>query len=125
MVERDRSTEDIRQDIAKEKENISQKVDQIGERIKEKLDWREYAKDSPYWVLGVGVGLGYLASNVLIPRTTPMERIMGSISDEVRGSLGNMIPDAVNDNRPGLFKMALVGMATKAANTWLKKAMHR
>jgi hypothetical protein len=125
MVEKDRSTEEIRQDIAKEKEKISQKVDELGERIKEKLDWREYAKDSPYWVLGVGVGLGFLASKVIIPRTTPMERIMGTIADEVRGSFGNMIPDAVNDSRPGLVKMTLVGMATKAANTWLKKAMPR
>jgi hypothetical protein len=125
MVETDRSTEDIRQDIAKEKEKISQNVDQIGERIKEKLDWREYAKDSPYWVLGAGVGLGYLASKILIPRTTPMERIMGSISDEVRGSLGSMIPDAVNDTRPGLVKMTLVGLATTAAKTWLTKATHR
>jgi hypothetical protein len=125
MVERDRSTEDIRQDIAREKEKISQKVDQIGELIKEKLDWRAYAKDSPYWVLGAGVGLGYLASKVLIPRTTPMERIMDTITDEVRGSFGNMIPDAVNDSRPGLLKMTLVGMATKAANTWLKKAIPR
>jgi hypothetical protein len=125
MVEKDRSTEDIRQDIAKEKEKISQKVDQIGERIKEKLDWREYAKDYPYWVLGVGAGLGYLTSKVLIPRTTPMERIMGSISDEVRGALGGMIPDAVNDARPGLVKLTLVGMATKAANNWLKKAIPR
>jgi hypothetical protein len=125
MVEIDRSTEDIRQDIAKEKEKISQNVDQIGERIKEKLDWREYTKDSPYWVLGAGVGLGYLASKVLIPRTTPMERIMGTISDEFRGSLGSMIPDAVNDSRPGLVKMTLVGIATKAAKTWLTKATHR
>lgn len=123
MVERDRSTEDIRQDIDREKENISQNIDQIGERIKEKLDWRAYAKDSPYWVLGAGVGFGFLASKVLIPRTTPMQRIMGSITDEFRGSLGNLIPDAVNDSRPGLVSMSLVGLATKAANTWLKKAI--
>jgi hypothetical protein len=50
MDEIDRSTEDIRHDIAKEKEKISQNVDEIGERIKEKLDWRVYAKESPYWV---------------------------------------------------------------------------
>jgi hypothetical protein len=123
MVERDRSTEEIRQDIAKEKEKISQKVDELGERIKEKLDWREYAKDSPYVVLGVGAGLGYLASKVLIPRTTPLERIMGSISDEVRGSLGNMIPDAGNAARPGFLTMTVMGVLTKAANIWFRKVM--
>ena len=82
----ERSTEDIRQDIAKEKENISQTVEQIGERINEKLDWRGYVKDSPYWALGAAAGLGYLASRMFIRRTTPMERIMRPIAEEVRDS---------------------------------------
>ena len=56
----ERSTEDIRQDIAKEKENISQTIEQIGERINEKLAWRGYVKESPYWALGAAAGLGYL-----------------------------------------------------------------
>ena len=55
----ERSTEEIRQDIAKGEENISQTVEQIGERIKEKLDWRGYVRDSPYWALGVAAGLGW------------------------------------------------------------------
>jgi ElaB/YqjD/DUF883 family membrane-anchored ribosome-binding protein len=112
----ERSSEDIRQNIAKEKENISQKVDQIGERIKEKLDWREYVKDSPYLAIGVAAGLGYIGSRVLITRTTPMERIMDSIAGEVRGSLGGLIAG------PGLIKLTLLGIATKAAARWIKKA---
>ena len=116
----ERSSEDIRQDIAKEKENISQKVDQIGERIKEKLDWREYVKDSPYLAIGVAAGLGYIGSRVLITRTTPMERIMDSIAGEVRGSLGGLIPGAAG---PGLIKMTLLGIATKAAAGWIKNAI--
>ena len=115
----ERSSEDIRRDIAKEKENISQKVDQIGERIKEKLDWREYVKDSPYLAIGVAAGLGYIGSMVLIPRTPPRERIMDSIAGEVRGSLGGMIPGAAG---PGLIRMTLLGIATKAAAGWIKNA---
>jgi hypothetical protein len=49
----ERSTEDIRQDIAKEKEDISQTVEQIGERTNEKLDWRGYVNGSPYWALAI------------------------------------------------------------------------
>jgi len=112
----ERSSEDIRQDIAEQKENISQKVDQIGERIKDKLDWREYVKDSPYLAIGVAAGLGYLASRVFIPRTTPVERIMDSIAGEVRGSLGGLIAG------PGLIKLTLLGIATKAAAGWIKNA---
>jgi len=115
----ERSSEDIRKNIAEEKENISQKVDEIGERIKEKLDWREYVKDSPYLAIGVAAGLGYIGSRILITRTTPMERIMDSIAGEVRGSLGGLIPGAAG---PGLIKMTLLGIATKAAAGWIKNA---
>jgi ElaB/YqjD/DUF883 family membrane-anchored ribosome-binding protein len=116
----ERSSEDIRRNIAKEKENISQKVDQIGERIQEKLDWREYVKDSPYLAIGIAAGLGYIGSRVLITRTTPMERIMDSIAGEVRGSLGGLIPGAAG---PGLIKMTLLGITTKAAAGWIKNAV--
>jgi ElaB/YqjD/DUF883 family membrane-anchored ribosome-binding protein len=112
----ERSSEDIRQNIAEGKENISQKVDQIGERIKEKFDWREYVKDSPYLALGVAAGIGYIGSRVLRTRTTPMERIMDSIAGEVRGSLGGLIAG------PGLIKLTLLGIATKAAARWIRNA---
>jgi len=116
----DRSTEDIRRDIAKEKENISQTVEQIGELVEEKLDWREYVKDSPYWTIGAAAGLGYLASRMFITRTTPMERIMGSIAEEVRGSLGGLRTGVAG---PGLIKVTLQVLATKAAANWIKKAI--
>jgi len=115
----ERSAEDIRQDIAKEKENISQTVEQIGERINEKLDWRGYVKDSPYWALGAAAGLGYLASRMFLTRTTPMERIMRPIAEEVRDSLGGLLAGAGGS---GLIKMTLMGIATKAAASWIKSA---
>jgi hypothetical protein len=115
----ERSTEDIRQDIAKGGENISQAVDQIDERIQEKLDWRGYVKDSPYLALGAAAGLGYLASRMFTTRTTPMERIMGSVAEGVRDSLGGLITGAAG---PGLVKVALLGIVTKAAAGWVKNA---
>jgi len=115
----ERSTEEIRQDIAKKEENISQAVEQISELIKEKLDWRGYVKDSPYWALGAAAGLGYLASEMFITRTTPMERIMGSIAEEGRDTLGGLRARAAG---PGLIKVALLSIATKAAVSWMKNA---
>ena len=115
----ERSTEDIRQDIAKEKENISQTVEQIGERIKEKMDWRGYVKDSPYWALGAAAGLGYLASRMFIKRPTPVERIMRPIAEEVRDSLGGLLAGAAGS---GLIKVTLMSIATKAAANWIKNA---
>jgi ElaB/YqjD/DUF883 family membrane-anchored ribosome-binding protein len=116
----ERSTENIRQDIAKGEENISQTVEKIEGRIKEKLDWRGYVKDSPYWALVAAAGLGYLASGMFMTRTTPMERIMGSIAEEVRGSLGGALARA---DGPGLIRVALPGVATKAVSDWIKKAI--
>jgi len=114
-----RSTAYIRQDIAKEGENISQTVEQIGERIKEKLDWRGYVKDYPYWALGATAGLGYLASAMFLKRTTPMERIMESIAEEVHDSLGGLRAGAAG---PGLIKLTLLGIATKAITSLIKNA---
>jgi ElaB/YqjD/DUF883 family membrane-anchored ribosome-binding protein len=116
----ERSSEDIRQDIAKEEENISQTVAQIGELIEEKLDWREYVKDSPYLAIGAAAGLGYLASRMLISRATPMERIMGSIAKEVRGSLGGVVAGAAGSS---LILVTLQSIATKAVASWIKKAI--
>jgi ElaB/YqjD/DUF883 family membrane-anchored ribosome-binding protein len=115
----ERSTEHIRRDIAKGEANISRTVEKIDERIQEKLDWREYVKDSPYWALGAAAGLGYLASRMLITRTTLRERIMGSIAEEVRDSLGGLIARAAG---PGLVKVTLLGIAAKAAAGWVKSA---
>lgn len=114
----ERSTEVIRQDIAKEGENISRTVGQIGERIKEKLDWRGYVKDSPYWAMGAAAGLGYLASRMFRTRTTPKERIMRSIAEEVRNSLGGLRAEAAGR---GLITVTLLGIATKVAASWIKE----
>jgi ElaB/YqjD/DUF883 family membrane-anchored ribosome-binding protein len=115
----ERGTREIRQDIAKGEENISQTVDKIDERIQEKLDWRGYVKDSPYWALGAAAGLGYLVSRMFITRTTHMERIMGSIAEEVRDSLGSLLPGGAG---PGLIKVAVLGIATEAAVSLIKNA---
>jgi len=115
----ERSTEDIRRDIAKKEENLSRTVEQIGERIQEKLDWREYVKDSPYWAVGVAAGLGFLASGMFRTRATPMERIMNSMGGEVRDSLDSLRAGA---NGPGLIKVTLLSIAAKAAASWIKNA---
>ena len=118
MAERERSSEDIRRDINREEENLSQTVEQIGERIKEKLDWRAYMKDSPYWAIGAAAGLGFVASMVFSRRATHMERILGSFAEDMRGSLGDHPSGAAGT---GLIRMTLLGIATKAAADWIKK----
>jgi len=115
----ERSTEDISQDLAKEKENISQAIEQIGERVKEKMDWRGYVRDYPYWALGAAAGLGYLASRVFTKRRTPVEQIMRPIAEELRHSLGGLLAGAAGS---GLIKVTLISIATKAAANWIENA---
>lgn len=117
MAEIERSTDDIRQDIAREEENLSRTAQQISDRIKDKLDWSAYVKDSPYWALGAAAGLGFIASKLLKTRTTPMERIMDSLAEEVRDSLGGLHVGAAG---PSLLQVTLLGIATKVATDWIK-----
>ncbi len=118
MAEIERSTEEIRHDIDREGENLSRTAQQIGDRIKEKLDWGAYVKDSPYWALGAAAGLGFLAAKMLQTRSTPMERIVDSLTEEFRGSLGGLHVGAAG---PSLIQMTLLGIATKVATGLIKK----
>ena len=114
-----RSTEDIRRDISREEEKISRTAQQIGDRIKEKMDWTEYVKGSPYWALGIAAGIGFFTSRILQPRTTPMERIMGSLAEEVRDSLGGLHTGTAG---PSLAQVTLLGIGTKLVAEWIKSA---
>ena len=113
----ERSTEDIRQDIAKKEETISRTVEQIRDRITEKLDWRGYVKGSPYWALGAAIGLGYLTSGMLRTRTTSMERITDPIAEAGRDSIDDVRAEAAG---PSLIKVTLLGIAAKALADWIK-----
>ncbi|HBG25931.1 MAG: hypothetical protein A2Y10_00620 [Planctomycetes bacterium GWF2_41_51] len=111
----ERSTEVIRQDIAKGEENISQTVGQISERLKEKLDWRGYVRESPYLAMGAAAGLGYLVSKMFQTHATPKERIMR----EVRESLGGLHAGTTGQ---GLLQVTLLGIATKVVADWIENA---
>ena len=115
----ERSTKDIRRDITKEIENITQTIEQIGGRIDKKLDWREYLNDYPYWVLGAAAGLGYLTSGMFLSGTPPRKCAIGSYTNEDHNSLGNQFAGTAGS---GLIKATLLGIATKAAVSWITNA---
>jgi hypothetical protein len=115
----ERSTKDIRRDIAKEIGNITQTIEQIGGRINKKLDWREYLNDYPYWALGAAAGLGYLASGLFLSDTCPRRRTLASDTDEDHNLLGSLFAGTAGS---GLIKATLLGVATKAAVSWMTKA---
>jgi hypothetical protein len=115
----ERSTRDIRRDIAQEVANITQTIEQIGKRINRKLDWREHLNDYPYWALGAAAGLGYLASGMSRTGDIPGKGETGSDSETDHNSLGDLFAETVGSE---LVKATLLGIATKAAASWLLRA---
>jgi hypothetical protein len=115
----ERTTKDIRQDMAKEIENITQTIEQIGGRINKKLDWREYLNDYPYWALGAAAGLGYLTSGIFVSGTTPKACAIGASTDENHNSFGSHLAGTAGFS---LIKATLLGIATKSAVRWITNA---
>lgn len=112
-VKTERSSEEIKQDLAAIEENFSRTVEQLGERIEEKLDWRGQVKKAPFWAVGIATGLGFFAAGIVLPRATPMERFQKSLNSSVRGALYGLAG-------PGLLKVTLLGIAARTATHWLK-----
>src|SRR5215468_3358440 len=77
----ERSAAAIRRDIAAKRESISETDDQLGERLHQTFDWREYIGRHPLAAVGVAMGAGFLASSLFKRRPTPRERIMDAVAD--------------------------------------------
>ena len=119
-----RSAEEIRQDIAAKRESISQTVDQLGDRLHQKLDWRERVTQHPYVALGAAAAVGVLLSGTFKHRPTPRERIMDAVAetiedftDDVRNSVTGLFLKTAG---PSFLRSAIAGILTKAVVDVLK-----
>ncbi len=118
-VNRRRTTEEIRRDIDEGKEAISDTVNQLTNKIHDKLDWREYVKDNPVAVLGASVGLGFLAALVFVPRRGPVDRLIDELRD-MRTDMRSAGSRAFGGGQQqGIIAGTLMGFATKAAHDWI------
>jgi ElaB/YqjD/DUF883 family membrane-anchored ribosome-binding protein len=110
-VDVERSSAEIKADIATDIDNISAKAEDLSERIEEKLDWREHVKESPFWALGAAAGLGFLASGMVVRRPGPLEQIFKTAVGSRSGGGGR-----------GLIQMALFDIAARVGVGLIKKA---
>jgi len=114
-----RSAEEIRQDIAAKRDSISETVDQLGDRLQGKLDWREQVARHPYAALGAAAAIGLLLSGAFKHRPTPRERVMDAVAetiedftDDVRHSVTGVFLKTAG---PSFLRSAIAGILTKAA----------
>jgi ElaB/YqjD/DUF883 family membrane-anchored ribosome-binding protein len=115
----ERSTEELRRDIAARRETITETVDKLSERVQRKLDWREYVVEHPVAALGIAAGLGFVVAGIFKRRETPGERILDAVSDVVedftdrfRGQLDGL---PLKRSGPGrTVKAAITAMVTKS-----------
>jgi ElaB/YqjD/DUF883 family membrane-anchored ribosome-binding protein len=110
-VDVERSSAEIKADIATDIDNISAKAGDLSERIEEKLDWREHVKESPFWALGAAAGLGFLASGMVVGRRGPLEQILKTAVGSLSGGGGR-----------SLIQMALFDIAARVGVGLIKKA---
>ncbi len=105
-----RSADVIRREIAAKKDDLADTVDQLGEAIKEKTDWRNYVRDYPLAALGVAAGVGLVASAIFKRREDPIERFVDAVSERLGGQ----------PQQKSAIKLTLMGFAGKAAMNWLQ-----
>ena len=111
----DRSAKEIRQDIAAERETISETVDKLGDRIQQTFDWREYVAEYPAVALGLAAGTGLLLSAVFTREPTPQERIVDAIAD-----LTEDLTDRISSVAGGVIARKMIpGRTVRAAVTAL------
>lgn len=114
----ERSSEEIRQNIVAKEESISETVEEVSEKIQEKLDWRAYVGQYPYLALGIATGIGFLASGMLPRGPTAMERITGTIGEE----MGNLVSGLLRGVGRTAFRSSLWGLAATIAVGLAKRA---
>jgi hypothetical protein len=121
----DRSTDEIREDIAAKRDSISQTVGRLGDKIQETLDWKVYVRRYPYMAVGAAVGTGLLLAATLPRRkATPMERILDVLVDKAEELGDDLLKSArrlaVRTVAPGLFRGTIYGLAGKAFMQYLQ-----
>jgi ElaB/YqjD/DUF883 family membrane-anchored ribosome-binding protein len=117
---RPRTADDIRHDIATNEEHISHAVEEISDRIKEKLDWRGYVQEAPYLSIGAAAAVGLIASGMLKRKPSAIELFMDSIEGRARRSLGGLVADATQSS---LLRKTVLSISVAALSTWISTAV--
>ncbi len=117
----ERSSQEIQQDIIAKEQEISESVLELSERIQEKFDWREYIAKHPYAAVGIAAGVGLLASRLLPNPPTALERLRGTVGEEVSHRLNRMLVGTGKS----VLGAGLWGLASTLAMDFAKRAVSK
>lgn len=123
---KERTAEEIRQEISNHREAISNTINRLDDRIQEAVDWRTHVADHPYVALGIAAGAGLIVAGMFKHKASPQDRIMDALADGIEdvslqarnrfGSLLNTVAPRHNSTLQG----AVAAFAAKAAIDFLR-----
>ena len=125
----ERSSDEIRNDIAARRESITHTVGQIGDKIHQAMDWKGYVERYPYAAIGLAVGTGLVIGGLLRRKRSPTERIVDALVDKAE-ELGDNLRDSARKlifktAAPSLFRGTVYGIAGKVLMQYLQnRAAH-
>jgi ElaB/YqjD/DUF883 family membrane-anchored ribosome-binding protein len=80
--------DEIRQNIEQTRNEITDTVDQLGEKLKETVDWKSYVSDHPFVAVGGAALVGFFLTRMLIkPRRSPTEELLENLIRTGRDAL--------------------------------------
>jgi hypothetical protein len=86
----DRKIEELRQNIVQTRQEISETVDQLGEKFKASVDWRSYIGQYPLVAVGGVALLGfYLTRKLLVPKRSTTDELLQNL---VRAARDGLLP---------------------------------
>ncbi|MGH9837688.1 MAG: glycine zipper domain-containing protein [Blastocatellia bacterium] len=100
----ERSSDEIRQNIAATRESITETVDELSSRVQRTFNWKAYVADYPLAATGVAAGLGIMLGYLVRPRATPKERINAALAEMAEDAAHRFQEqfDGMRVRRPGL-----------------------
>jgi ElaB/YqjD/DUF883 family membrane-anchored ribosome-binding protein len=100
----ERSSEEIRQNIAATRESITETVDELSSRVQRTFDWKAYVADYPLVATGIAAGVGIMLGFLIRPRTTPAQRVSKAFAEMVEDTAYRFQEqfDGIGIRRPGL-----------------------
>lgn len=124
---RERTPEEIRQEISNRRAAISDTISRLDDRIHEAVDWRTQVNEHPYIAIGVAAGVGYLASRIFERKASPQDRILDALADGVEdicAQASTRVEGLLNASAPrrsSVFQGAIAALLTKAASSYLQQ----